>query len=214
MQAGYIKSLDGIRALAIVLVMSFHFEITHFGWLGVQLFFVLSGFLISGILWKEKLRPAPLSDKFKKFWVRRSLRIFPLYFLFLLAFGLIYLVAKFPSYYPTYAPYAFTYSINFSRTIEGWQTNPVFTHLWSLSVEEQFYLIFPLLMFLCKPKLIKYIMLFVILAAPAVRWFLADYYSYRGFTAEVVADIVYWNTFSHLDAFFMGGIIPVLSLGT
>src|SRR5437762_11933724 len=108
MNNGYIRSLDGVRALAIILVMTFHFEITHFGWLGVQLFFVLSGFLITGILWKEKTREAPVSYKLKKFWVRRTLRIFPLYFGYLAVLGLTYVLFHFPSYYPTYIPYLLT----------------------------------------------------------------------------------------------------------
>lgn len=209
---GYIKSLDGLRAIAIILVMSFHAEITHFGWFGVQLFFVLSGFLITGILWKEKQNDAPLSFKFKKFWVRRSLRIFPLYFGYLLFITLSYLFFHFPSYYSNYAPYLFTYTFNYTRSLPQWQGNPLFTHLWSLSIEEQFYVFFPIIMFLCPPKLIKYLMLVVIAVSPITRFVLGEYYTSKGLSQPVVADAVYWNTLSHLDAFFMGGIIPILSL--
>src|SRR3954464_5417017 len=139
MGEGYIRSLDGVRALAIVLVMTFHAQMNHYGWMGVQLFFVLSGFLITGILWKEKFRQERLPNKFKKFWARRSLRIFPLYFGYLAVLGLTYLIIHFPVYYPTYFPYLVSYTFNYSRTIPGWQGNPLFTHLWSLSIEEQFY---------------------------------------------------------------------------
>ena len=210
--SGYIKSLDGVRAVAIILVMSFHAEITHFGWFGVQLFFVLSGFLITGILWKEKHVDSSLPFKFKKFWVRRSLRIFPLYFGYLLFVSLAYIFFHFPSYYSNYAPYLFTYTFNYTRALPQWQGNPLFTHLWSLSVEEQFYIFFPLIMFLCPPKLIKYLMLIVIAVSPLTRFLLGEYYTGKGLSQPVVADAVYWNTLSHLDAFFMGGIIPVLSL--
>lgn len=209
---GYIKSLDGLRAIAIILVMSFHAQITHFGWFGVQLFFVLSGFLITGILWKEKQNDAPLSFKFKKFWVRRSLRIFPLYFGYLLLITLAYLLFHFPSYYANYAAYLFTYTFNYTRSLPQWQGNPLFTHLWSLCVEEQFYIFFPLLMFFCPPKLIKYVMIVVIALSPLTRFLLGEYYTNKGLTQPVVADAVYWNMLSHLDAFFMGGLIPVLSL--
>jgi len=210
----YIKSLDGVRAIAIVLVMTFHAEITHFGWMGVQLFFVLSGFLITGILWKEKFKPTLLSFKFKKFWVRRTLRIFPLYFGYLIFIGITYLLFHFPVYYKTYIPYLATYTFNYTRSLPAWQGNPLFTHLWSLSIEEQFYLVFPLIMFFCRPRFIKYFMLCIICAAPFIRFFLARYYELKGLPSAVVADAVYWNTFSHLDAFFMGGIIPVLALDT
>ena len=72
MKGGYIKSLDGVRALAIILVMSFHANLNHFGWMGVQLFFVLSGFLITRILLHEKDLPTSSGFKLKKFWTRRS----------------------------------------------------------------------------------------------------------------------------------------------
>jgi peptidoglycan/LPS O-acetylase OafA/YrhL len=209
---GYIKSLDGLRAIAIILVMSFHAELTHFGWFGVQLFFVLSGFLITGILWKEKQNETSLSFKFKKFWVRRSLRIFPLYFGYLLFITLAYILFHFPSYYSNYAPYLFTYTFNYTRSLPQWQGNPLFTHLWSLSIEEQFYLFFPVIVFLCPPKFIKYLMLVIIAVSPVTRFLLGEYYTSKGLSQPVVADAVYWNTLSHLDAFFMGGIIPVLSL--
>jgi len=210
--SGYIKSLDGVRAIAIILVMSFHAEITHFGWFGVQLFFVLSGFLITGILWREKQSNTPLSYKFKKFWTRRSLRIFPLYFGYLLFISLSYIFFHFPSYYSYYAPYLFTYTFNYTRSLPHWQGDPLFTHLWSLSIEEQFYLFFPLIIFLCPPKFIKYLMIVVIAVSPVTRFILGEYYKHMGLSPAVVADTVYWNLLSHLDAFFMGGIIPVLSL--
>jgi peptidoglycan/LPS O-acetylase OafA/YrhL len=211
---GYIKSLDGVRAIAILLVMTFHAEITHFGWMGVQLFFVLSGFLITGILWKEKFKTNPLTYKFKKFWVRRTLRIFPLYFGYLLFISIIYLAFHFPDYYLTYIPYLATYTFNYTRAMSAWQGNPLFTHLWSLSIEEQFYLVFPLIIFFCNARFVKYFMLTIIFLAPFIRFFLAKYYESKGLSPAVVADAVYWNTCSHLDAFFMGGIIPVFALST
>lgn len=209
---GYIKSLDGVRAIAIILVMSFHADLTYFGWTGVQLFFVLSGFLITGILWKEKQAQTSLAYKFKKFWTRRSLRIFPLYFGYLIFVSLSYIFFHFPSYYSYYAPYLFTYTFNYTRSLPQWQGNPLFTHLWSLCIEEQFYLFFPLVIFLCPQKFTKYLMLTLIVLAPLSRYLLGEYYKSKGLTPDVVADAVYWNTLSHLDAFFLGGLIPVFSL--
>lgn len=105
MGSGYIKSLDGLRGIAILLVMSFHYELNHFGWMGVQLFFVLSGYLITKILWAEKFREESNFIKLKRFWVRRSLRIFPLYYGFLIFLGITFLLFHFPNYYSTYIPY-------------------------------------------------------------------------------------------------------------
>jgi peptidoglycan/LPS O-acetylase OafA/YrhL len=207
----YIKSLDGVRAIAIILVMTFHAGIFYFGWMGVQLFFVLSGFLITGILWKEKFREEKRSDKFKRFWARRTLRIFPLYFGYLIVLGITFLIIHFPSYYKLYAPYLFTYTVNYTRLLSAWQGNPLFTHLWSLSVEEQFYLFFPLIIFLLPAKMIRYFLPAIIIVAPLIRFFLGEYYQTRT-SLHTAADAVYWNTLSHLDAFFLGGIIPVFSL--
>jgi peptidoglycan/LPS O-acetylase OafA/YrhL len=210
-QSNYIKSLDGTRAIAIMLVMTFHTNIFHFGWMGVQLFFVLSGYLITGILWKEKFKEEQLSFKLKRFWARRSLRIFPLYFGYLIILGITYLIAHFPSYYTTYAPYLFTYTANYTRLLHNWQGNPLFTHLWSLSVEEQFYLFFPFIIFLLPARAIKYFLPAVIILGPLTRFFVGEYYQSRT-SLSIAADAVYWNTLSHLDAFFLGGIIPIFSL--
>ena len=210
--AGYIKSLDGVRALAILLVMAFHVEIIHYGWMGVQLFFVLSGFLITGILWKDKFAVSTVPGKLKKFWVRRSLRIFPLYFGYLSLFGISYVAFHFPGYYRSLIPYLASYTFNFTRTSKIWEQTPLFTHLWSLCVEEQFYLFFPLIVFFFPPRWIKGLMVVVIFLSPISRYFLGEYYKSKGLLPAVTADAVYWNTLSHLDAFFMGGIIPVLGL--
>jgi peptidoglycan/LPS O-acetylase OafA/YrhL len=211
---GYIRSLDGLRAIAVLLVMSYHDELTRYGWTGVQLFFVLSGFLITGILWKERSRPGSNTFKFKKFWVRRSLRIFPLYFGYIAIIGLAYLLFHFPVYFPAYFPYLVTYTANYTRLIPGWYGNPLFTHLWSLSIEEQFYLLFPFIILLGRKGFIRALLLSIIFLAPFARLLLGEYYKDKGFDPSLVANLVDLHTFSHLDAFCFGGIIPVLSLDT
>lgn len=212
MAKGYIRSLDGLRAVAILLVMSFHYELNHFGWMGVQLFFVLSGFLITGILWREKFKPEPLWPRFGRFWTRRTLRIFPLYYGYLLLLGITFLLFHFPVYYRTFIPYLATYTVNYTRLMPGWLVNPLFTHLWSLSIEEQFYLIFPFFIFLCPPRVIRIVMWIVIAVTPLVRYGLGIYYAAHAPDPHVAGDAVYWNTLSHLDAFCMGGLIPVMAL--
>jgi peptidoglycan/LPS O-acetylase OafA/YrhL len=209
---GYIRSLDGLRAIAILLVMTFHARLNEFGWMGVQLFFVLSGYLITGILWKEKFRDVPAGEKLKRFWYRRTLRIFPLYFGYLLVWTLTYLLFRFPDYFGKYAAYLFTYTFNYTRSLPGWEGNPLFTHLWSLCVEEQFYLFFPLLVLLLPVRWVKRLLPLVILITPLVRYLLGEYYFSKGFEGEAVADLIYWHTASHLDAFFIGGLIPVFGL--
>jgi peptidoglycan/LPS O-acetylase OafA/YrhL len=211
-EAGYIKSLDGLRAIAILLVMTFHAELTHFGWIGVQFFFVLSGYLITGILWKEKFKNESLAFKFKKFWVRRSLRIFPLYYGYLLAIGICYLILNFPSYFGVFFPYAITYTANFPLALLHKMGNPLFNHLWSLSIEEQFYFLFPLIILLIPRRFVKYFLLAVIFISPILRFLFGEYYKSRGLNDIIVSNGVNFNTLCQLDAFCVGGIIPVLSL--
>jgi len=213
-EKGYIRSLDGVRAIAIILVMSFHTFITAFGWIGVQLFFVLSGFLITGILWHEKDKPAPLSYKFKKFWIRRSLRIFPLYYCYLLVLAIIYLFFHFPSYFPLFFPYAVSYTANFPLTLMHTHGNPLFNHLWSLSVEEQFYVLFPLILLLAPKRLIRFLLPAIVILSPLLRYILGAWYESTGYSQKMAADAVNFNTFCQLDAFCTGGLIHIFSLDT
>lgn len=212
MAQGYIKSLDGLRGIAVLFIMSYHANLLPFTWIGIQLFFVLSGFLITGILWKQKEVDASFFSKFKNFWMRRALRIFPLYFAWLVLWGLTYIVYNFPSYYEANLPYLITYTFNFTRNTPGWQGNPLFTHLWSLCVEEQFYLFFPFLIFLLPQKWAPWLLVLFVISAPVSRFFLFHHYVADGMNAEGAADAVYWNILSHLDAFAFGGLIAVLSL--
>ncbi len=163
-----IPVLDGIRGIAILLVMTFHFwisdlasgtalwdriygDVAGIGWIGVDLFFVLSGFLITGILYDSRESP----NYFRVFYGRRTLRIFPLYYASLAILFLFgpYVMAH--VYRPAMAEmetgttvklFAWTYLLNWYEGLKGWNVvaHPL-QHFWSLSVEEQFYLIWPLL---------------------------------------------------------------------
>lgn len=211
-QPNYIKSLDGIRAIAILLVMAFHFGIIRFGWMGVQLFFVLSGFLISSILLKEKEKPASLPQRLKKFWIRRSLRIFPLYYIYLTVFVIICLFTAFPPGYFHDLPYLYSYTFNLTRITNSWHESPVYTHFWSLCVEEQFYLFFPFVIFLLSRSSLRALLVAVLIAGPVFRWSFGNYLAQSGKTTFEIFDVIYWFPFSHLDAFFTGMAIPLLSL--
>jgi peptidoglycan/LPS O-acetylase OafA/YrhL len=208
----YIKSLDGIRAIAILLVMAFHFEIIRFGWMGVQLFFVLSGFLIGGILLKEKNIPVPLSLRLKNFWIRRSLRIFPLYYIYLLIFIIVYILYAFPPDYLHDLPYLLTYTFNLTRISASWHESAVYTHFWSLCVEEQFYLFFPFIIFFLSASSLRTLTFIVLIGCPLLRLGFTQYLIQSGKTSFEIFDIIYWFPLSHLDAFFAGTAIPLLQL--
>jgi peptidoglycan/LPS O-acetylase OafA/YrhL len=150
----YIPALDGIRALAILLVLLFHwFPVDHWvnvlpnGPIGVTLFFVLSGYLISNILMGQQAAGTFLHS-FKNFVIRRALRIFPIYFLVLLGLLVgkkigIQVVTNFyehPVYYWTY------FYNHWLEQTQNW--SDMLSPYWSLSVEEQFYIVWPFFMLL------------------------------------------------------------------
>jgi peptidoglycan/LPS O-acetylase OafA/YrhL len=165
-----IRALDGIRGVAIILVMLHHFErlippcniaiksikLTFtFGWVGVDLFFALSGFLITGIL----LDTRNTNNYFGTFYARRILRIFPLYYaVLILILGAAALMSNRPPGIPLVADQKlyFLYLTNWLILWKGkWGPN-VIGHFWSLAVEEQFYLIWPLCVwFLASQKLAR-----------------------------------------------------------
>lgn len=129
-----LPSLNGLRALSILIVLYSHAIGSEFGLFGVQIFFVISGFLITTLLIKEKISTGDIN--LKKFYIRRSLRILPVALLFLvIAFGLnVFFKLHIPSYHFILAGLFMTDFIGGVSLIG---------HYWSLSVEEQFYLIFP-----------------------------------------------------------------------
>jgi peptidoglycan/LPS O-acetylase OafA/YrhL len=163
----HIPALDGLRGVAILLVFMSHVSLALvpanridsqirtfglMGWTGVDLFFVLSGFLITGILLDTQGR----THWWRSFFARRALRIMPLYYgaLALLFFGLpLTALAHRPAValLLDHQAWYWTYTVNILRALEP-QGAPLNTdHLWSLSIEEQFYLFWPLVVSLCAP---------------------------------------------------------------
>src|SRR5512137_1983959 len=146
--ASHNRSLDGLRFFAFLLVFFFHalqwspwgnWPIIRFGYLGVPIFFVLSGFLIGGILLdlRDKQRPGfDLSAKLKTFYIRRSLRIFPVYYLFI---GILALLLFTSGRSDPVANDSFfwhlTYLTNFRSFFAG-MDHIRQGHFWSLAVEE------------------------------------------------------------------------------
>ena len=147
---GYVRQIDGLRFVAAFLVMLQHWLVNPTslpvpaGLSGVTLFFVISGFLITNILLgsRERIEAKGASQwrELKVFYIRRCLRIFPLYYAVVLALLLIGVQSARDS-----AAWLLTYTINWKFALIGGY-EPVISHFWSLAIEEQFYLIYPLML--------------------------------------------------------------------
>jgi len=157
----YYHQLDSLRAIAVLLVIISHwFAKDHFlnrysenGVLGVTLFFVLSGFLITGILLKSKEKIAngdSVSKAFKVFYIRRSLRIFPVYYLLLFVLVLLNIGGIRESF-----GWHFFYGSNLYFWLQGAFAGQL-SHLWSLAVEEQFYLLWPAVILLIPQRFLTH----------------------------------------------------------
>jgi len=189
-----IPVLDGVRGIAIAMVMLFHFDFLyhlHFtaadaslplldelvsktlgaGWSGVDLFFVLSGFLITGILYDAK---GPARRFFGSFYARRALRIFPAYygFLALLVIALPLVGEPDPSHRIAAAlPWYGSYLTNIREAIDpGIRGDVLFVgHIWSVAVEEQFYLLWPAFVFLFSRRTLLWVCAAGVVLALALR---------------------------------------------
>jgi peptidoglycan/LPS O-acetylase OafA/YrhL len=150
----YFEQLDGLRFVAVSLVLFDHWlaerNTLPLGPLGVNLFFVLSGFLITGILIRSKMKDDTLSRShwfsFRQFYIRRSLRIFPVYYL-----SVFVLMALHSSSVEGKEWWHLCYATNLYIAIKQTWLG-VTDHFWSLAVEEQFYLFFPMVIFLTPIK--------------------------------------------------------------
>jgi peptidoglycan/LPS O-acetylase OafA/YrhL len=171
----YYKQLDTLRAIAAVGVINLHwlngvypslFGLSqNFDWgygkYGVQLFFVLSGFLITEILMKQFAERSQWSKVLKTFFIRRILRLVPIYYLFLI----LLLLLK-DQFVIDNLIWFITYTANYQFYLSGGLVDVWSNHLWTLSIEEQFYIIFPFILLIFKTKRRLYLLpLFFILTA-------------------------------------------------
>ena len=205
----HIRALDGLRAVAIAMMVAFHYGYLDFAWVSVQLFFVLSGFLITRILLEA--REQPLASYLGRFWRRRALRILPLYFGYLLLLSAVFVATGAPAAYRENAVYLFTYTYNLSRPLllAG---SPAFTHFWTLCVEEQFYLLWPLAVFFLGPRRLPQLAIAMIAVAPVARLLLGDHWMRTIQSPFDVGDSIYWSPICQMDSLATGALVAVLRL--
>lgn len=222
----YIAALDGVRALAILLVLQGHtfgigwtlagtesalwvdhlaLALSRAGWIGVDLFFVLSGFLITGILLDSRDAPS----YFRSFYARRTLRIFPLYWGFLAAVLLIpshrialdfSSVAQHPVVYCTYLINVF-WTIRPIEIPFAWSTG----HFWSLAVEEQFYLLWPAVVRALGRRRLVIVCLALVVACPLLRALLVSGLAARWVTHQGPNMLMP----ARMDTFALGALLAI-----
>src|ERR1700722_12473750 len=195
----YYPALDGLRAYAALAVLAYHTTIACFwpGWVGVHFFFVLSGFLITGILLKSK----EASNYFKVFYARRFLRIFPVYYLVLLSVIIVAVIAGRNIQSVWY--YVF-YVQNFKLAYHNWDISTFpkwLNHTWTLAIEEQFYIFFPLLVRFLKEKALVIACFLLIALSVFTRYYLS---------VRLPLNTINWgNTISNLDFLSAGALLAI-----
>lgn len=222
-KGAYFPALDGLRALAFLLVFEQHYIRSPFTWAGVDIFFVLSGFLITGILYDSQNQ----EHRFRNFYIRRTLRIFPLYYGL---FALLLLIHPYfhwelnwkwiiwPAYVGNYSLPLSEIGTQLQRLADAQLVSQRFSdwlvlymgHFWSLCVEEQFYLVWPFVVYTIRDrKKLCWICITVVVLSPLVR-VIAEH---RLPPAYIDTDALYrWTPF-HLEALMLGGLMALLLRG-
>jgi peptidoglycan/LPS O-acetylase OafA/YrhL len=223
--SGHLPVLDGLRGIAILAVIVYHYafelqhghgvggaiyELLHQGRHGVDLFFVLSGFLITGILLDSRQSPR----YFTTFYARRTLRIFPLYY------GVLYVVLVLLPMLVTPLPLAqqvidkqgwlWAYGTNI---LMSWRDQVFFNaehfnlaHFWSLAVEEQFYLVWPLLVLALSRRALAGVCIVLVPLALVLRWIFVSHTD--------MGSAAYFFTACRVDALALGALVATLARGS
>jgi peptidoglycan/LPS O-acetylase OafA/YrhL len=210
---GRIPALDSLRGIAILSVFMYHAFFwsgltadswvaravsiaTRPGWLGVDLFFVLSGFLITGRLLDR--RQLGTREYYRWFYTRRALRILPLYYSTLIVVGSILWMAGEASW--SFLAMSAFFMPNVALLLDATATAPLAV-LWSLGVEEQVYLVWPVLVRSMTVRALAWLFVAVALAEPVLR--------YLSFSAGVLREGLSMATWLRLDGFALGGLLAI-----
>lgn len=165
-----IDQLDGIRAVAIAAVFIHHTLGAKLLWMGVDLFFILSGFLITGVLINVKTKG--LKHYFGHFYSRRARRILPPFLALLVVTSVLFGIAWMRQWY------FYILLMNFLLAFQMPHPHSL-DILWSLAVEEQFYLVWPFVVYFCSERAIAWVAGAIVLATPMLRWFCTPLFAYH-----------------------------------
>lgn len=199
-----LKGLDGLRTIAVMTVFIHHTGLVplHGGFIGVDIFFVLSGFLITSILVNERISTGSIA--LGRFYIRRSARLFPALLFFLLVISIYILTFK-PDVSLSFEILpSLTYLMNWVRAFDVYDAR-LTGHTWTLAVEEQFYLIWPLIiLFIGRVTFFKPLLVILSLTIAAILW--------RTYMIETGAPParIYTGLDTHADGLVFGAAMAVL----
>lgn len=204
----YYPALDGLRGIAILMILFRHnldfVDLFSYCWAGVDLFFVLSGFLITDIL----LQTREKKNYLRNFYIRRVLRIFPIYYLvIILFFSVVPLLAFFSEqydYYSAHQAFLWTNTQNWLYILYPRPGDALLYHCWSLSLEEQFYLLWPFIVLLIKnTRRLLYFTVIILVAGIILRIASWQYFG-EGYTNY------HLQSLTRIDGLAIGCILAVL----
>lgn len=208
----YLPRLDGLRGVAIILVLLFHCSLAHCdgGFVGVDVFFVVSGFLITSLLLNERDKSGTIS--LRNFYMRRLLRLFPALCFIVCFYMSIYLITGKPSQHIREMVAALTYCFNwdlafhYSAIIDKVHIDA--GHLWSLSIEEQYYLLWPVILSLAlKNKKGKQLAMAVTLLGFCFSVGIRNYF----FVENAGFPRMYFGSDTRFDNLLLGSLTAVVS---
>lgn len=208
-----VGSIDGLRAVAMTMVVAQHCGLLPFGWTGVWLFFVISGYVITLGFMNGTYAAASAANAYAVFMSRRAQRIVPVYLLYI-AVGVAVLLLTGAAARLTDLPYLLSFTYNWHMVFQFWpgagNWGP-FGHLWTLSIEQQFYLLFPLLALLVPERRQIAVCAVLITVGPLLRWaYSQSLETSMAGDPGLHAFAVYAATHCHADAFLMGSLIARL----
>lgn len=209
--SSYVGEVDALRGIAMSAVIAIHCGLLPFGWMGVWLFFVISGFSVMTSILAGSASASPGWKMVWRFYVRRALRIWPLYFGFIAAnVGVLVWLEKLGPLQELPYLLSFTYNLKMIVTVYTPHLQwAAFDHLWTLAIEQQFYLVFPLALLLGGRRARGLALFATILLAPVIRAAVAQWAVAAQYDPLRVAFAVYAFGPAHFDAFAIGAIIAL-----
>ena len=206
---GRLVPLDGLRGIAVFMVIVFHWRYFPFGWSGVWLFFALSGFFIfRNLLAVKQAEPGmPLGPFYGQFMVRRCLRLLPLYYLCLTIMAVAVTTLHRWDLLTYTVPSLALFIHNLVKPFSNIQHTLYYDHFWSLGVEMHFYLLAPLLVYPLGRIKLRSVLIGIVIVSPILRAIASDILAADPDLVTIKpGGFIYLISFFHFDAFALGGL--------